>query len=320
MLDASAPWIAGLDVPVRARLGQREGALTILASYLAAYDAAPVPLPEFAAGPGARHGAGRSDDAGRSWDNAAWFAIVYEGHYGLLPTPAALRIRPAPLRAIPGDTLAGYRYGKARVTLTLAEDTYTVRVDQPCALILLPMGADTRVALDDGAPAPSISIQARPGQTYTIRSGGAAGEAARTPTALPPTATAVPATATPQPPTATPLPPTATPEPPTATPEPPPTTEPPPPTAEPPPAASGPPPAPPPASPFRATDRIGAPVPVNLRAGPGAGFATLGALPPGTPLAATGESASAGGVRWRRFSLADGRAGWVREVDVLPAP
>ena len=176
MLDASAPWIAGLDVPVRARLGQREDAVAVLAHYLAAYAAAPLPLPEFAAGPGARYGAGESGDAGRSWDNAAWFTIVYEGHYGLTPTPAALRIGPAPLRAIPGDTLTGYRYGKARLGLTLADDTYTVRVDQPCALTFLPMGSDVAVTLDGGAPAPAITIQARPGRVYTIRSRGAGDE------------------------------------------------------------------------------------------------------------------------------------------------
>ena len=57
-------------------------------------------------------------------------------------------------------------------------------------------------------------------------------------------------------------------------------------------------------------------MPVNLRSGPGTGFATLGLLPPGTPLAATGESASSDGFLWRRFRLADGQVGWVRAADL----
>jgi hypothetical protein len=57
-----------------------------------------------------------------------------------------------------------------------------------------------------------------------------------------------------------------------------------------------------------------------LRAGPGVGFPSRGLLPRGTPLAATGEAAYAGGFLWRRFTLADGRSGWVRDIDVLPVP
>ena len=97
---------------------------------------------------------------------------------------------------------------------------------------------------------------------------------------------------------------------PTTTPMPPPPTEPPP----PPPTEA--PPAPTPAPAFPATDRIGTAVPVNLRSGPGTNFATLGALSPGTLLAATGETANAGGYLWRRFRLQDGRLGWVRDLDV----
>jgi hypothetical protein len=72
---------------------------------------------------------------------------------------------------------------------------------------------------------------------------------------------------------------------------------------------------------FRATDQVGPDlgVPVNLRAGPGVQYPTQGLLTPGTPLAATGESTMVAGVVWRRFTLADGRTGWVRDVDVVPA-
>lgn len=75
-----------------------------------------------------------------------------------------------------------------------------------------------------------------------------------------------------------------------------------------------------PAPSFQPTDRIGAAVPVNLRSAPGTDSATLGLLAPGTLLEATGESSSSGGFLWRRFQLADGRIGWVRQADVLPVP
>ena len=114
-----------------------------------------------------------------------------------------------------------------------------------------------------------------------------------TATAPPPTATSAPAP-TPVPPTV--VPPTIAPEPgpepepqPTATPS------------------------------FRATDRIGTPLSVNLRNGPGAAYPSLGLLPTGTLLHATGESATVSGQLWRRFLLQDGRVGWVRDLDVFSA-
>lgn len=89
----------------------------------------------------------------------------------------------------------------------------------------------------------------------------------------------------------------------------------------PPPVVSEPAPAPEPTPPpsFRATDRIGTTLPVNLRSGPGSGYRSFGLLPTGTPLQATGETVSAGGQLWRRFVLEDGQIGWVRDLDVLPA-
>jgi hypothetical protein len=47
------------------------------------------------------------------------------------------------------------------------------------------------------------------------------------------------------------------------------------------------------------------------------GSATLGLLPSGTLIQATGEATSAGGQLWRRFRLEDGRVGWIRDLDVL---
>jgi hypothetical protein len=77
-------------------------------------------------------------------------------------------------------------------------------------------------------------------------------------------------------------------------------------------------PSPTPLPAFPATDRIGTTQAVNLRSGPGTAYPTQGLLPSGTPLAATGETRVVAGVLWRRFALADGRDGWVRDSDVLP--
>ncbi len=75
--------------------------------------------------------------------------------------------------------------------------------------------------------------------------------------------------------------------------------------------------APPPPA-FTATDRIGTAQAVNLRTGPASTAPTQGLLPTGTRLAATGATRTVGGVLWRQFALADGRSGWVRDVDVPP--
>jgi hypothetical protein len=138
-----------------------------------------------------------------------------------------------------------------------------------------------------------------------------------TATATPSTAAASPTTPPPTPtPTATVAPTATATIPPTASPTIVPTPLPPTPTPEPPPTATPEPPPPPPA--FQPTDRIGVSVNVNLRNGPGTNYVSLGPLPPGTLLEATGETAVTNGQLWRRFMLEGGRAGWVRDVDVLP--
>ena len=173
-------------------------------------------------------------------------------------------------------------------------------------------GAPTIVA----APPPATATSTPLHTTATVVAVSTA-TATVAPTVIPsatqttgPTATVMPSnTATAQPPTATTAPP-PTAVPPTAVP---PIAEPPiaePPTAEPEPTAT---------PSFRATDRIGTSLSVNLRNGPGAAYPSLGLLPTGTLLQATGATATAGGQLWRRFLLQDGRVGWVRDLDVLAA-
>ena len=163
--------------------------------------------------------------------------------------------------------------------------TLTARAAEPAAT-----STATPTPVATATPAPSPTVVAL------------ASTATATPTVIP-TATSTPspsptATTPPSPPSPTP---TSTP-----TPEPPPT-EPPPPT-----------PTPTPVPAFPATDRIGTRTPVHLRSGPGTNYPILDALPFGTLLAATGESATVNGVFWRRFRLKDGRTGWVRDLDTFP--
>ena len=70
---------------------------------------------------------------------------------------------------------------------------------------------------------------------------------------------------------------------------------------------------------FVATDRIGTEIPVNFRAGPGTDYPIETTLAPGAALHATGESTLVADILWRQFRLADGRLGWVRDLDVVPA-
>ena len=94
------------------------------------------------------------------------------------------------------------------------------------------------------------------------------------------------------------------------------TPTPPPPTPTPQPSA----PTAPPRPAFVATDQVDAEGPVNFRAGPGTAHPAQAALRPGTLLAATGESTTIDGVRWRQYRLEDGRIGWVVDTFVRPAP
>ena len=71
---------------------------------------------------------------------------------------------------------------------------------------------------------------------------------------------------------------------------------------------------------FVATDQVDAEGPVNFRAGPGTAYPAQAVLQPGTLLAATDESTTVNGVRWRQYRLEDGRIGWVVDTFVRPAP
>jgi len=60
---------------------------------------------------------------------------------------------------------------------------------------------------------------------------------------------------------------------------------------------------------------------VNFRSGPGTSFEPVAQVGPGTPLHYEGETQPAtepdnAGTNWMKFTLEDGREGWIRDVDV----
>lgn len=201
-------------------------------------------------------------------------------------------------------TVAGAASGGVGTTTVAVSSSPTVAAALPSAAVAASIAPSAIPGGSAGAAATATSTATAIGATATTRA------ATSTSTPAPPTAVAVATATAPPAPTATVPPPTV--PPPTATPEPPVAAPP----VEPPPVEPAPEPTvgPPP---FAATDRIGTTVSVNLRAGPGAGYPSLGLLPTGTLLRATGERAYSGGQLWRRFIVQDGRVGWVRDLDVF---
>jgi len=173
-MDASAPWITGIAVPVYAAAGHADDAARILAAYERAAQAGP--LPRLVADGSSRYGAGREGDGG-AWEASAWFLAVYQGHYGISMTPEALVIRPAPfLDVAAGDGVARLRYGAAVVSLTLdaAARTYAIRSDQPITVLLEPMAGDAAIRVDGGPAVPRARLELAPGQLVIVESRAAA--------------------------------------------------------------------------------------------------------------------------------------------------
>jgi hypothetical protein len=172
MLDASAPWVVGLAAPAYAAGGHPEDALTLVQAYTKMVYATNPPVLEFAAGPGARYGAGNSGDGGRTWDSAAWFMAVYGGHYGLTMTPAALVVQPYPLFRRAGDGFQNLSYQGAYVQMKLdaASMTYRLRADAAIPVRLRPMGGARQMRLNGGEPVSEAAIVLTPGQEYVVTS------------------------------------------------------------------------------------------------------------------------------------------------------
>lgn len=174
MLDAAAPWIAGLHAPAVAEGGYPADANTVIEAYARMARGTSPPVLEFAAGRGSRYGAGDSGDRGRTWDNAMWFAAIYGGHYGLRMTPEALIIAPQPLRPIPADYVDGFIYQGARLRLELdaAGRAYRITSDRPVNLRLRPVGDGATIRVDGIDRGPEYAMTLPAGATVTVQSQG----------------------------------------------------------------------------------------------------------------------------------------------------
>lgn len=177
MLDASAPWIVGPAAVAYASGGYRADSAALLAAYSAMAYASDPPVLEFAAGPGARYGAGTSADSGRAWDSAAWFIAVYGGHYGLTMTPSALIVQPRPFKELPGDGVHDLTYQGARIQLALDAPhmRYRIQADRPIRVRLRPLGNATLLRVDGGMWQAELSLELQPGREYSVVSAGQVG-------------------------------------------------------------------------------------------------------------------------------------------------
>ena len=169
IMDCNAPWITGLSVPARVRLGRIEDAREMLRVYAESADR-PTPHAEFGAGPPARYGPGETQDGGRLWDNWSWFSALYGSHFGLTMTPRALEIQPSPLAPDLARRATGIPYQGARVRLELRDDGYLVGADKPVEVVLRPPVGFRAVDVNaDGRAEPARSLRLQPGADYVIR-------------------------------------------------------------------------------------------------------------------------------------------------------
>jgi hypothetical protein len=168
-MDCNAPWITGLSVPARLRVGRLADAHEMLRIYEASADRS-TPHAEFGAGPQARYGPGETQDGGRLWDNWSWFSAIYGGHFGLKMTPAALEVQPAPLDASLARLARDIPYQDAHVQLELLDDGYRLRTDREITIVFRPpLGFEAVEVNDDGQVNPARTIQSRPGAEYRVR-------------------------------------------------------------------------------------------------------------------------------------------------------
>lgn len=167
--DASAPWIVGRAVPAYASAGYPNDALRILNAYeqVASGDT----MPRLYADSTARYGAGR-EGSGGSWEYAAWFMAIYQGHYGLKMTPAALIVQPQPFLQVEDDGVGNVVYQDAVVQLALdpARYVYSVQASQPITIVFRPMGRTALIRVNGGEALPEVVLEVVPGLDYVVES------------------------------------------------------------------------------------------------------------------------------------------------------
>jgi hypothetical protein len=169
ILDCNAPWITGISVPARLRLGRLADAREVFGAYASSANRS-TPHAEFGAGPLARYGPGETRDGGRLWDNWSWFSVVYGSHFGLKMTIGALEVAPAPLDPTYGRHLQGVEYQGARVQLGLLDNGYAISLDAPRRLLLRPTYGQRLIDVNgDRNYQPSRVLLAEAGARYVIQ-------------------------------------------------------------------------------------------------------------------------------------------------------
>lgn len=169
IMDSNAPWISGISVPARVRLGRLTDARDMLVAYASSANRR-TPHAEFGAGPAGRYGPGETADGGRLWDNWSWFSAIYGTHFGLKMTIPALEIAPAPLDPGFGRRLSDVVYQGARVQMELLDDGYRLMLDAPRTLVLRPpLGYDWISLNGDATLQAERTLVAEPGLIYVIQ-------------------------------------------------------------------------------------------------------------------------------------------------------
>jgi hypothetical protein len=169
IMDCNAPWITGVSVPARVRLGRLDDAREMLNVYASSSNRS-TPHAEFGAGPLGAYGPGETLDGGRLWDNWSWFSAVYGTHFGLNMTPRLLEIAPAPLDPYAGRNLYDVTYQGARLQMTLFDGGYRFTLDEPRRVLLRPpVSYRTLEVNDDGHIQASRELVAEPGVQYVIQ-------------------------------------------------------------------------------------------------------------------------------------------------------
>lgn len=169
IMDSNAPWITGLSVPARVRLGRLDDAREMFNVYASSSNRS-TPHAEFGAGPLGAYGPGETADGGRLWDNWSWFSAVYGTHFGLKMTPRLLEISPAPLDPVAGRNLYEVTYQGARLQMTLFDGGYRFTLDAPRRVLLRPPLWYSALEVNaDGNVAAARELVAQPGVPYVIQ-------------------------------------------------------------------------------------------------------------------------------------------------------
>lgn len=174
-LDASAPWVVGIAAPVYANAGYPEDARTLVDAYIEMARENDGKVLQLAAGENARYGPGEDSARGLTWDSAAWFQAIYDGHYGITFTPFALFVQPDPYQLLPDDGVTNLTYQGAVIDISLETiaQSYRITSDRQVPVVFGPVGSSEKVVVEgvnDDNPLEQVLVVLEPGQEYVAES------------------------------------------------------------------------------------------------------------------------------------------------------